>query len=146
MESFIFCLIQRVTFLSNTESNFYVLVCEVSITSFKGWLRRKMMNKFSEIYNFIFYIYSVTSQFTTSKFTILADSRFHIYFLKTSNSGILKNPSQFTDFLYYMHNKDPGNWEENSELGVVRLHNFNSRFPIHGKFLVPKNMNWEVAL
>jgi len=24
-----------------------------------------------------------------------------------------------------MHNKDPVNWEENSELGVVRLHNFN---------------------
>ena len=26
-----------------------------------------------------------------------------------------------------MHNKGPVNWEENSELGVVRLHNFNSR-------------------
>ena len=26
-----------------------------------------------------------------------------------------------------MHNKDLVNWEENSELGVVRLHNFNSR-------------------
>ena len=90
--------------------------------------------------------YSITSQFTTSKFTILTDSRFHIYFLKNSNSRILKNPSQFTDFLYYMHNKDPGNWEENSELGVVRLHNFNSQFPIHGKFLVPKNVNWEVTL
>ena len=38
-----------------------------------------------------------------------ADSRFHIYFLKTSNSRILKSPSQFTDFLYYMHNKDPVN-------------------------------------
>ena len=34
---------------------------------------------------------------------------------------------------YYMHNKDPVNWEENSELEVVKLHNFNSRFPIHGK-------------
>ena len=45
-----------------------------------------------------------------------------------------------------MHNKDPVNWEENSEIGVVRLHNFNSRFLIHGKFLVPKNVNWEVAL
>ena len=80
-------------------------------------------------------IYSVTSKFTTSKFTILADSRFHIYFLKTSNSRILKNPSQFTDFLYYMQNKDPVNWEENSELRVVRF-----------QFLVPKNVNWEVAL
>ena len=38
------------------------------------------------------------------------------------------------------------NLEENRELGVVRLHNFNSRFPIHGKFLVPKNVNWEVVL
>ena len=38
------------------------------------------------------------------------------------------------------------NLEENRELGVVRLHNFNSRFPIHGKFLVPKHVYWEVAL
>ena len=45
-----------------------------------------------------------------------------------------------------MHNKNLVNWEENSELGVVKLHNFNSGFPIHGKFLVPKNVNWEVAL
>ena len=45
--------------------------------------------------------YSVTSQFTTSKVTILSDTWFHIYFLKTSNPRILKNSSKFTDFLQY---------------------------------------------
>jgi len=63
----------------------------------------------------------------TSKFTILTDSRLHIYFLKTSNSCILKN-------------KDPVNWEENSELGVCDF-----IISIHD-FLVQKNMYWEVAL
>ena len=64
--------------------------------------------------------YSVTSQFTTSKFTILADSRFHIYFLKTSNPQILKNHSKFTDFLQYMHNNDSVNWEENRRMFFIR--------------------------
>ena len=50
------------------------------------------------------------------------------------------------DFLYLMHNNEPVNMEKNSELGGVRLHDFNSRFPIHGKFLVPNNVNLEVAL
>ena len=36
-----------------------------------------------------------------------------------------------------MHNNDSVNWEENSELGVVKLHNFNSRFPLYGN-PVPK--------
>ena len=45
--------------------------------------------------------YSVTYQFTTSKVTILSDTWFHIYFLKTSNPRILKNSSKFTDFLQY---------------------------------------------
>ena len=50
------------------------------------------------------------------------------------------------DFLYLMHNNEPVNMEKNSELGGVRMNDFNSWFPIHGKFLVPQNVNWEVAL
>ena len=58
-----------------------------------------------------------------------ADSRIHIHL----------NSSQFTEFLYYIHHNDTVNWKEIPNF-------FNSRFPIHGKFLVPKNVNWEVVL
>ena len=58
-----------------------------------------------------------------------ADSRIHIHL----------NSSQFTEFLYYIHHNDTVNWKEIPNF-------FNSRFPIHGKFLVPKNVNQEVTL
>ena len=58
-----------------------------------------------------------------------ADSRIHIHL----------NSSQFTEFLYYIHHNDTVNWKEIPNF-------FNSRFPIHGKFLVPKNVNWKVTL
>ena len=103
-------------------------------------------------YNFDFTttIYSVTSQFTTSQFT---DPQIH-GFLKISwkllihgfyqaiplNSWFLPYTSNsripyFTDFIKQslpIHGFDL----------ILPIHGF----AIHGKFLVPKNVNWEVTL
>ena len=84
-------------------------------------------------------MYSVSSQFVTSQFTILTNLLFRIYFLKITNSrSFKKHPSQFAVF----PNNDAVNWKEyliNSQIRSCETHICNLRITISRKIPGPKN-------